>query len=147
MSNFDNFFPFNRAFEKAWTPVLEDETGNIATLSDANGTSLRFGSYVWVSFGIVTSSIAGLIGGETLLIKGLPYMPVTSNAIALTSLDNLNLASGDSVPRGYTDENSFPGAIAMQFFPLNAQGDVVFPVSKWTDTATVIGSGFYQTTD
>ncbi len=148
MSNFDQFFPFNRAIDKSWTPILEDDSSNAATLSAQNGISLKWGTHVWITFGIVTSSIAGLIGTDALLIKGLPYAPSSGSVISLSSLDNLSLTAGDSLPRGFTDPTNFADSIAMQFLPNGVTtGDAIFTVDEWTNTGTVIGSGFYLTTE
>lgn len=148
MSNFDDFFMFNRAVTTSWTPVLEDESSNAATLSSETGVALKWGTYVWVTFGLVTSSIAGLTGTESLLIKGLPYSPSSGSVISLSSLDNLTLTAGDSLPRGFTDPVNFADAIAMQFLANGATGgDSAFIVNKWSNTGTVIGSGFYLTTE
>ncbi len=148
MSNFDTFFNYNNAVRQSWTPILQDDSSNIATLSSQSGTSLKWGNHVWISFGLVTSSIVGLTVTDTLQIKGLPYTPSTGSVIPFSSLDNLSLTAGDSLPTGFIDETNFPDAIAMQFLPNgNTSGDVVFPVSKWSATGTVIGAGFYLTND
>lgn len=148
MSNFDDFSQFNRAFESTWTPVISDQSGNDGTTSQTTGTAMRFGNRVWISFGLVTSSVAGMVGTDFLRIIGLPYAPSAGSAIQLTSLDNLVLSAGDSLPRGYVDENSFPDAIAMQYQASgDLTGDTNLLVSQWSATATVIGSGFYITAD
>ena len=146
MSNFDDFVTYNRPVRLSWDPILQDNSSNIATLSAKSGTSLKWGNHVWITFGLVTSSIAGLTGTDSLLIKGLPYLPSTGTTLPLSSLDNLTLTAGDSLPTGYIDEINFPGAIAMQYLPNGGtDGDVVFPVNKWSATGTVIGSGVYLT--
>lgn len=147
MSNFDEFFKFNRAYEQGWTPVIEDESSNQGTTSSQTGASLRIGNYVWITYGLVTSSIAGLTGTEALLIKGLPYAPSSGSVIPLASLDNLGISSGDNLPHGFTDPINFANAIAMQYLTSGATSDSLLTVDEWTATATVIGSGFYLTTD
>ena len=148
MTNFDTFARFNRPVELDWIPVIEDESSNQATTSEAIGESLRWGNHVWICFSLITTSIAGLTGTETLLIKDLPYSTALGATIHLTSLDNLVLTAGDSLPRGVIANASFPDAIAMQYLPNNnTTGDVVFPVNKWSATATVVGCGFYMTDD
>ncbi len=148
MSNFDQFFMYYNPVDVGWTPILEDDSSNVATLSSETGTSLRWGNLVWITFGIVTSSIAGLTGTDALLIKGLPYSPSSGSVIPLSSLDNLSLTAGDSLPHGFTDPSNFPDAIAMQYLTNGSTtGDSIFTVDEWTNTGTVIGSGFYLTTD
>ena len=149
MSNFDTFFRFNNPVQKSWTPQIEDDSGNLADMGVVSGTSLKWGDYVWITFGVATTDVTtNLVQTDPLLITGLPYSTALGSTIQLTSLDNLVLTAGDSLPRGYIDPGTFTDAITMQFSPTGVtDNDLVFPVENWGNFGVCIGSGFYLTDD
>lgn len=148
MSNFDTFFRYNNPVRLSWSPVIEDGLGNLATMGTVSGTSLKWGDHVWITFGVATTALGAMQSAEALLITGLPYSTAAGSTIQITSLDNLLLTDGDSLPRGFIDQGNFPDAIAMQFLPVTeVNNDLIFPVSKWSGTGVCIGSGFYLTND
>jgi len=58
--------------EGTWTPTIRDLSGNLATLSTANGSYTKIGRWVQINFQITLSS-KGSMTGNYVLMGGIPF--------------------------------------------------------------------------
>ena len=58
--------------EGTWTPTIKDATGNLATLSTANGSYTKIGRWVQINFQITLSSKESMTGNYVLM-GGIPF--------------------------------------------------------------------------
>lgn len=142
MSNFDTFFPYARTFRGTWTPTLEDESGNAATVT-ATGHFRKNGNEVHINFSIVTSSIAGLTLGERVFIKGLPFTGQLATVLSSSLIANLTINGTDGFPVVIMDPAVATDALIMRYRVNDATSDSPFTVAQWSATAQILCSGFY----
>ena len=87
--------------EGTWTPVAEDSSSNVATVTTVGGDYTKVGNTVTLSFVLTGIDTTGLLGGNDFRITGIPF--------AMKSMTGVRFLTGGLV----TENVAFSGSVGL----------------------------------